>query len=123
MSEIKKVDYKRKFRRYMIEKHDNVTLEEITTHSAPYSSVEASKAADKAVKKLSDALGKTSQKLIKGMIDDIKAHKYSPLDLIKSLNSGVTLRAHDYELDFLKGLWSRASNRFRKYMPKGKMTF
>jgi hypothetical protein len=121
MSEFKEIDMNRKFRRYMIEKHDKATLDEVM--AAPYSSIDAAKEADKAVKTLADSLGKTSQKLIKGMLDGVKSKKYSPLDLMKSLNAGLSTRAHGYELDFLQGLWKRAEDRFRRYMPKGKMTF
>ncbi len=121
MSEFKEIDMNRKFRRYMIDQHDKAALEEMM--ASPYTSVDAAKAADKAVKTLADSLGKTSQKLIKGMLDDVRAQKYSPLDLMKSLSQGTAKRAHGYETDYLKGLWKRAEDRFRRYMPKGKMTF
>jgi|ETN01SMinimDraft_1059929.scaffolds.fasta_scaffold12540_4 hypothetical protein len=118
-----KNEWERKFRQYMIAKHDGDELNEMTVHNMAYSSPEAAKEAAAATKKLSDELGKVSQKIIKSMINDIKGHKYSPLDLMRSFKEGSVRDSHAYEKDFLTSLWHRASNRFRKYMPKGKMSF
>ena len=80
-----------------------------------FSSPEASKQVDIDIVKMSKILGKASQQVIKTMMDGVKSHKYEALDLVRGLNQGDIRRTHFGEEDFIKQLWHKVRDKFRRY--------
>ncbi len=64
---------------------------------------------------MSNILGKASQKVIKTMMDGVKGGRYEALDLVRGLNQGNVKRTHYGEEDFIKQLWHKVRNKFRRY--------
>jgi len=100
--------FHRKFKQYLIE------LDE-AEYGKPFSSPEAKQQVDRDLNIMSQYLGKASQKVIKTMMNGVKNHKYEALDLVKGLNQGDIRRAHFGEEDFIKQLWHKVRDKFRKY--------
>ena len=86
-----------------------------------YSSPDAQKAIQKDLKIFSDLLGKTSQKVIKGMIDGVKSGHYDAMDIQAALTQLRPSSAHGYEAEFISNLWLKMRDKFRKYIPGGKL--
>ena len=86
-----------------------------------YSSLNAQKAIQKDVKNFADLLGKASQKVIKGMIDGVKDGHYDAMDIQVALKQLRPSSAHGYEAEFISNLWLKMRDKFRKYIPKGKL--
>ena len=100
--------YHRKFKQHLIE------LDE-AEYGKPFSSPEAQQSVDKDLNVMSQILGKASQKVIKTMMNGVKNHKYEALDLVRGLNQGDIRRAHFGEEDFIKQLWHKVRDKFRRY--------
>jgi hypothetical protein len=98
----------RKFKQHLIE------LDE-AEYGKPFSSPEAQQFVDKDLNVMSQILGKASQKVIKTMMNGVKSHKYEALDLVRGLNQGDIRRAHFGEEDFIKQLWHKVRDKFRRY--------
>ena len=88
---------------------------------AKYSNPEAKQQMDSDVIKMSKILGKASQQVIKIMMDGVKGGKYDALDIIRGIETGAWNRTHEGERPFMKMLWRKVRNGFRRYMPKGKL--
>ena len=88
---------------------------------AKFSNPEAKSHMDVDVKKMSTLLGKASQQCIKIMMDGVKGGKYDALDIIRGIETGNLNRTHEGERPFMKMLWRKVRNGFRRYMPKGKL--
>ena len=101
--------FHRKFKQHLIE------LDEFTAHPKAYSSPEARQHVDRDLNVMSKHLGKASQQVIKTMMDGVKSHKYDAMDLIHGINQGDIRRTHFGEEDFIKQLWHKVRNKFRKY--------
>ena len=86
-----------------------------------YSSPEAGQLAQNAIKQYADVLGKASQQIIRGMIDSVKSGQFEPLDIQAALKKNRPSKAHGYEAEFISNLWLKMRDKFRKYMPKGKL--
>ena len=86
-----------------------------------YSSQEAGQSAQNAIKQYADVLGKASQQIIRGMIDSVKSGQFEPLDIQAALKKNRPSKAHGYEAQFISDLWLKTRDKFRKYMPKGKL--
>ena len=86
-----------------------------------YSSPKAQAAIHKDLKVFSDLLGKVSQRLIKGMIDGVKGGNYDAMDIQVALQQYGVSSAHGYEVDFISSLWLKMRDKFRKYIPGGKL--
>ena len=86
-----------------------------------YSSSAAQKAVQKDLKVFSDLLGKTSQKVIKGMIDGVKGGQYDAMDIQAGLTQLSPSSTHGYEAEFISNLWLKMRDKFRKYIPGGKL--
>ena len=86
-----------------------------------YSSPDAQKAIQKDLKAFSDLLGKTSQKVIKGMMDGVKGGHYDAMDIQAALTQLRPSSAHGYEAEFISNLWLKMRDKFRKYIPGGKL--
>ena len=101
--------FHRKFKQHLIE------LDEFTAFGKAFSSPEAQQFVDKDLNVMSQILGKASQKVIKTMMNGVKSHKYEALDLVRGLNQGNVKRTHYGEEDFIKQLWHKVRNKFRRY--------
>ena len=88
---------------------------------AGWSSSEAKQQMNNDVSKMSKILGKASQEVIKVMMDGVKGGKYDALDIIRGIETGAWNRTHNGERTFMKMLWRKVRNGFRRYMPKGKL--
>jgi hypothetical protein len=101
--------FHRKFKQYLIE------LDEFYVSPKDYSSPEARQHVDRDLNVMSKHLGKASQKVIKTMMDGVKGGRYNELDLIHGINQGDIRRTHYGEEDFIKQLWHKVRDKFRKY--------
>ena len=101
--------FHRKFKQHLIE------LDEFTAFGKAFSSSEAKQLVDRDLNVMSNILGKASQKVIKTMMDGVKGGRYEALDLIKGINQGDIRRTHFGEEDFIKQLWHKVRNKFRRY--------
>ena len=86
-----------------------------------YSSPAAQKEIQKDIKVFSDLLGKASQKVIKGMIDGVKGGHYDAMDIQSALSQFKPSSTHGYEAEFISNLWLKMRDKFRKYIPGGKL--
>ena len=105
----KEGSFHRKFKQHLIE------LDEFSAHPKAYSSPEAKQQVDRDLNVMSQYLGKASQKVIKTMMDGVKSHRYDAMDLIHGINQGDIRRTHFGEEDFIKQLWHKVRNKFRRY--------
>jgi len=101
--------FHRKFKQHLIE------LDEFTAFGKAFSSSEAKQLVDRDLNVMSNILGKASQKVIKTMMDGVKGGRYEALDLVRGLNQGNVKRTHYGEEDFIKQLWHKVRNKFRRY--------
>ena len=103
------------------DKYDISVNEDMDYVPAKFSNPEAKSHMDADVKKMSSVLGKASQQVIKIMMDGVKSSKYDALDIIRGIETGNLNRTHEGERPFMKMLWRKVRNGFRRYMPKGKL--
>ena len=86
-----------------------------------FSSPEASKQVDIDIIKMSKILGKASQQVIKIMMGGVKDGRYDALDLSRGIDFGDVTRTHEGERTFLRVLWRKVRDKFRKYIKRGKL--
>ena len=103
------------------DKYDTSVNEDMDYVPAKFSNPEAKSHMDNDVKQMSKILGKASQQVIKIMMDGVKGGKYDALDIIRGIETGNLNRTHEGERPFMKMLWRKVRNGFRRYMPKGKL--
>ena len=103
------------------EAKDKLQSEDMDYVPAKFSNPEAKSHMDNDVKQMSKFLGKASQQVIKIMMDGVKGGKYDALDIIRGIETGEWNRTHEGERPFMKMLWRKVRNGFRRYMPKGKL--
>jgi hypothetical protein len=101
--------------------YKSIITETFDAVPAKYSNPEAKQQMDSDVIKMSNVLGKASQQCIKIMMDGVKGGKYDALDIIRGIETGAWNRTHEGERPFMKMLWRKVRNGFRRYMPKGKL--
>ena len=106
----------RKFKQHLIE------LDEFSVTPKAYSSPEARQHVDRDLNVMSQHLGKASHKVIKTMMDGVKHRKYTPMDISRGLQEGPAGRTHFGELTFIRSLWSKMREKFRKYSKHGKLS-
>jgi hypothetical protein len=99
----------RKFKQHLIE------LDEFSVTPKAYSSPEARQHVDRDLNVMSQHLGKASHKVIKTMMDGVKGGRYDAMDLIHGINQGDIRRTHFGEEDFIKQLWHKVRDKFRRY--------
>ena len=87
----------------------------------PFSSQEARQMVEKDVKKMSKILGKASQQSIKTMMDGVKGKRYDAMDIQRAIMSGKVRDTHTGERDFLRVLWNKVRDGFRRYSKRGKL--
>ena len=88
----------------------------------PFSSQEAKQHINSDIKDMSKLLGKTSQKVIKIMMDGVKGGKYTAMDISRGVQEGPAGRTHFGELDFIQQLWSKMREKFRRYSKDRKLS-
>jgi hypothetical protein len=86
-----------------------------------YSSQEAKIHVEGDLDKMSKILGKASQQSIKVMMDGVKGGKYDAMDLARGIQTGPVKRTHFGETDFIKQLWNKVRDGFRRYSKRGKL--
>ena len=101
--------------------YKRIISEDFDARPADWSSPEARKQMDNDVVKMSKILGKAFQQVIKVMMDGVKGGKYDPMDIIRGIDTGDWNRTHDGERPFMKMLWRKVRDGFRRYIPKGKL--
>ena len=101
--------------------YKSIIGEDFDARPAEWSSQEARLHMDSDVKKMSKILGKASQQVIKVMMDGVKGGKYDALDIIRGIDTGDWNRTHNGERTFMKMLWRKVRNGFRRYTKRGKL--
>ena len=87
----------------------------------PFSAAEAKQMVEKDIHKMSKILGKASQQSIKTMMDGVKSKKYDAMDIQRAIMSGNVRDTHTGERDFLRVLWNKVRDGFRRYSKRGKL--
>ena len=88
---------------------------------AEWSSQEARLHLDSDIKKMSKILGKASQQVIKIMMNGVKDDRYDALDIVRGIETGPWNRTHEGERPFMKMLWNKVRNGFRRYSKDRKL--
>ena len=101
--------------------HSFKTPEQIEEAPMGYSSPEAKEILDKDIRKMSGVLGKASQQVIKIMMNGVKGNRYDAMDIVRGIDTGPFNRTHEGERPFMRMLWRKVRDGFRRYMPKGKL--
>jgi len=96
-------------------------IEEDMDTPPTYSDSEAKLHIDADIKKMSKVLGKASQQVIKIMMDGVKSGRYDALDIQRGIKVGPFNRTHEGERPFMRMLWRKVRDGFRRYSPKGKL--
>ena len=86
-----------------------------------FSSKEAKIHLDNDIRKMSKHLGKASQQVIKIMMDGVKSGKYDAMDITRGIQTGEWNRTHEGERPFMKMLWRKVRDGFRRYSKDGKL--
>ena len=89
---------------------------------APFSSQEARSHINSDIKDMSKLLGKTSQQVIKIMMDGVRKGKYTAMDISRGIKEGPAQRTHFGEMTFIQSLWSKMRDKFRRYSKDGKLS-
>ena len=87
----------------------------------PFSSPEAKQMVEKDIHKMSKILGKASQQSIKTMMDGVKGKRYDAMDIQRAIMSGNIRDTHTGERDFMRVLWNKVRDGFRRYSKRGKL--
>ena len=87
----------------------------------PFSSPEAQHMVEKDIQKMSKLLGKASQQSIKTMMDGVKGKRYDAFDIQRAIMSGNIRDTHTGERDFLRVLWHKVRDGFRRYSKQRKL--
>ena len=87
----------------------------------PFSSPEAKEMIEKDIIKMSKILGKASQQSIKTMMDGFKGKRYDAMDIQRAIMSGKIRDTHTGEREFLRVLWNKVRDGFRRYSKRGKL--
>ena len=104
------------------DKYDTSVNEDMDYVPAKFSNPEAKSHMDNDVRQMSKILGKASQQVIKIMMDGVKGGKYDALDIVRGIETGEWNRTHEGERPFMKMLWRKVRDKFRKYsINKGKL--
>ena len=87
------------------------------TSPPPFSSPEAKKVVDDALRQYSKELRKLQGKVVKDWMTKAKAGVIDFFDLVRGFQSGDMKRAHPYEVEFLQSVLTKDKivDRFRKY--------
>ena len=89
---------------------------------APFSSQEARAHINSDIKDMSKLLGKTSQQVIKIMMNGVRKGKYTAMDISRGIKEGPARRTHFGEMTFIQSLWTKMRDKFRRYSKDGKLS-
>ena len=93
-----------------------------SVNEAPaFSSPEAQQILNQDIKKMSGILGKASQQIIKIMMDGVKGGRYDAMDITRGIDTGPWNRTHEGDRPFMKMLWNKVRDGFRRYSKGGKL--
>ena len=95
--------------------------ESVNESPPAWSSNEAKLHIDADIKKMSNHLGKASQQVIKIMMDGVKGGRYDALDIQRGIETGPFNRTHEGERPFMKMLWGKVRDGFRRYSKNKKL--
>ena len=119
----KAADYMNSVKDYL-EHHQNGKVDESWDSPQAYSSPEAKKVVDGAIRNYSKELRKVQYKVVKDWMSKAKSGIIDYFDIVRGLQYGDITRAHPYETDFLHKVLNRDKivDRFRSYFggKKGK---
>ena len=104
---------------YILESVDEAPI--TSPSQQPYSSPEAQKMVEKDIVGMSKILGKASQMSIKKMMDGVKSGKYDAFDLQRAIMSGPVRDTSTGERDFMRVLWNKVRDGFRRYSKTRKL--
>ena len=99
----------------------NKVRESVNEAPLAFSSSEAKQQLDRDIGSMSKILGKASQQIIKIMMDGVKGGKYDAMDISRGIETGPLNRTHEGERPFMKMLWGKVRDGFRRYSSKGKL--
>lgn len=121
--EIEYIHVKSKLMMSMLDdkRYNESVNEEFWAQPAKYSSQEAKLHIDNDIKKMSKYLGKASQQVIKIMMDGVKGGKYDAMDITRGIETGQLNRTHEGERPFMKMLWRKVRDGFRRYQKNNKL--
>ena len=86
-----------------------------------WSSTEARDQVESDMKRITKILGKASQQTVKIMMDGVKGGRYDAMDLSKSIETGPSKLVHAGEKEFMRVLWTKVRDGFRRYSKRGKL--
>ena len=95
--------------------------EQINEAPPSFSSPEAQQILNQDITKMSKILGKASQQIIKIMMDGVKSGKYDAMDITRGIETGPMNRTHEGERPFMKMLWRKVRDGFRRYSKNKKL--
>ncbi len=98
-----------------------IKLKDILNEAPTFSSPEAQQILNQDITKMSKILGKASQQVIKIMMDGVKGGKYDAMDIPRGIEVGPLNRTHEGERPFMKMLWRKVRDGFRRYSPNKKL--
>ena len=101
--------------------NEQIVNEDFWATPPKFSNPEAKLHLDADIKKMSKILGKSSQQIIKIMMDGVKGGRYDALDIQRGIQVGPVNRTHEGERPFMKMLWRKVRDGFRRYSPKRKL--
>ena len=97
------------------------SFQKLKINELAWSSIEAKAQVESDMKRISKVLGKASQQTVKIMMDGVKGGRYDAMDLSKSIETGPTKLAHEGERAFMRVLWTKVRDGFRRYSKRGKL--
>ena len=100
---------------------EQIVKEDFWATPPGFSNPEAKLHLDADIKKMSKILGKSSQQIIKIMMDGVKGGRYGALDIQRSMQTGLVNRTHTGEIPFMQMLWRKVRDGFRRYSKVGKL--
>ena len=86
-----------------------------------YTDRESQRFAEDDVKKMGKELNKASQKAITIMLGSVKNGKYDAMDNTRGIETGQLNRTHEGERPFMKMLWRKVRDGFRRYSKDKKL--
>ncbi len=92
-----------------------------TSSNITRSSTEARAQVESDMNRISKVLGKASQQTVKIMMDGVKGGRYDAMDLSKSIETGPSKLVHAGEKEFMRVLWTKVRDGFRRYSKRGKL--
>ena len=105
----------------LLEIFEKKGITELTMHGPGYSNPEAKKFVEQDVKQMGKHINKASQQSIKIMLDCVKGGKYDAMDITRGIETGQLNRTHEGERPFMKMLWRKVRDGFRRYSKDKKL--